>query len=176
MGAYLRRIDAYDQQGPCLNAVVVRNAEALAEARASDRRRAEGRPLGPLEGIPYTAKDSYKVRGMTVAAGSPAFKDLVAQQDAFTIERLRGAGAVLLGLTNMPPMANGGMQRGLYGRAESPYSADYLAAAFASGSSNGSGTATAASFAAFGLGRRHGPRAGRPPPTAGSAPTRPHAE
>ncbi|HEX2551518.1 MAG TPA: amidase, partial [Nocardioidaceae bacterium] len=65
--------------------------------------------------------------------------------------RLRAAGAVLIGLTNMPPMANGGMQRGLYGRAESPYNADYLAAPFASGSSNGSGTATAASFAAFGL-------------------------
>ena len=52
----------------------------------------------------------------------------------------------------MPAMANGGMQRGLYGRAESPYNADYLTAAFGSGSSNGSGTATAASFAAFGLG------------------------
>ena len=59
---------------------------------------------------------------------------------------------MLIGLTNMPPMANGGMQRGVYGRAESPYNADYLTAAFGSGSSNGSGTATAASFAAFGLG------------------------
>ncbi len=52
----------------------------------------------------------------------------------------------------MPPMANGGMQRGVYGRAESPYNADFLTAPFGSGSSNGSGTATAASFAAFGLG------------------------
>src|SRR5213078_3481483 len=85
-------------------------------------------------------------------AGSPAFADLVAQRDAFTIERLRAAGAICLGLTNMPPMANGGMQRGVYGRAESPYNADYLTSAFGSGSSNGSGTATAASFAVFGLG------------------------
>ncbi|MDN5597579.1 MAG: amidase, partial [Pseudomonas sp.] len=60
-------------------------------------------------------------------------------------------GAICLGKTNMPPMANGGMQRGVYGRAESPYNADYLTAPFASGSSNGAGTATAASFAAFGL-------------------------
>ncbi|KPN19408.1 amidase [Arthrobacter sp. Edens01] len=150
--AYLARIEAYDQSGPQLNAVVVRNPEALAEARASDARRARGESLGPLDGIPYTAKNSFKVRGLTVAAGSPAFADLVAQEDAFTISRLRNAGAVLIGLTNMPPMANGGMQRGLYGRAESPYSADFLTSAFASGSSNGSGTATAASFAAFGLG------------------------
>ncbi|MUN09010.1 amidase [Agromyces luteolus] len=152
--AYLARIDAYD--GPdtptALNAVVVRNPEALAEARQSDARRARGEALGPLDGIPYTAKDSYLVKGLTAASGSPAFADLVAQRDAFTIERLRGAGAICLGLTNMPPMANGGMQRGVYGRAESPYNAEFLTAAFGSGSSNGSGTATAASFAAFGLG------------------------
>lgn len=75
----------------------------------------------------------------------------MAQRDAFTVERLRAAGAICLGKTNMPPMANGGMQRGVYGRAESPYNAAYLTAPFASGSSNGAGTATAASFAAFGL-------------------------
>ena len=152
--AYLTRIDAYDppSTATALNAVVVRNPDAIAEAAASDARRAAGETLGPLDGIAYTAKDSYLVRGLTAAAGSPAFADLVAQRDAFTIERLRAAGAICLGLTNMPPMANGGMQRGLYGRAESPYSADFLTAPFASGSSNGSGTATAASFAAFGLG------------------------
>ncbi|WP_060764250.1 amidase, partial [Pseudomonas fluorescens] len=99
----------------------------------------------------YTAKDSYLVKGLTAASGSPAFAKLVAQRDAFTIERLRAGGAICLGKTNMPPMANGGMQRGVYGRAESPYNADYLTAPFASGSSNGAGTATAASFAAFGL-------------------------
>ena len=150
--AYLARIEAYDRSGPRLNSVIVENPGVFEEARASDARRARGETLGPLDGIPYTAKNSFKVRGLTVAAGSPAFADLVAQQDAFTIGRLRDAGAVLIGLTNMPPMANGGMQRGVYGRAESPYNAAYLTSAFASGSSNGSGTATAASFAAFGLG------------------------
>lgn len=152
--AYLARIDAYDAPGTstALNALVVRNERALDEARDSDARRARGEVLGPLDGIPYTAKDSYLVRGLTAAAGSPAFADLVAQRDAFTIERLRAGGAICLGLTNMPPMANGGMQRGVYGRAESPYNAEFLTAPFASGSSNGSGTATAASFAAFGLG------------------------
>ncbi|MEX5330760.1 amidase [Pseudomonas paraeruginosa] len=151
--AYLARIDAYDAPGTptALNAVVVRNPDALVEAQASDARRARGETLGPLDGIPYTAKDSYLVKGLTAASGSPAFKDLVAQRDAFTVERLRAAGAICLGKTNMPPMANGGMQRGVYGRAESPYNAAYLTAPFASGSSNGAGTATAASFAAFGL-------------------------
>jgi amidase len=150
--AYLNRIAADDRHGARLNAVPVLNPDMFADALASDLRRARGDSLGPLDGIPYTAKDSYKVTGLTVASGSPAFADLIATEDAFAISRLRAAGAVLVGLTNMPPMANGGMQRGVYGRAESPYNADLLTAAYASGSSNGSGTATAASFAAFGLG------------------------
>ncbi len=151
--AYLERIAAYDgaDTPTALNALVVPNPAALAEAHAADARRASGQSLGPLDGIPYTAKDSYLVKGLTAASGSPAFSGLVAQRDAFTVERLRAAGAICLGKTNMPPMANGGMQRGVYGRAESPYNADFLTAPFASGSSNGAGTATAASFAAFGL-------------------------
>ncbi|HEY5223688.1 MAG TPA: amidase [Microbacteriaceae bacterium] len=152
LDAYLARVDAYDRNGPQLNAVIVMNPRARADARTSDERRARGETRGPLDGIPYTAKDSYLARGLTAAAGSPAFEHLIAGRDAFAIERLRDAGAVLIGLTNMPPMANGGMQRGVYGRAESPYNAQYLTSAFGSGSSNGSGTATAASFAAFGLG------------------------
>lgn len=149
---WLTRIERLDRAGPCLNAVPVLNPAALDEARASDLRRAEGRALGLLDGIPYTAKNSFKVKGLSVACGSPAFAGLVAQDDAFAIERLRAGGAVLIGLTNMPPMANGGMQRGLYGRSESPYNPGFLTSAFASGSSNGSGTATAAGFASFGLG------------------------
>lgn len=152
VASYLNRIARFDRHGIALNAVPVLNPDMFREARASDLRRARSDVLGPLDGIPYTAKDSYKVKDLTVAAGSPAFADLVAGDDAFAIARLRAAGAVLIGLTNMPPMANGGMQRGVYGRAESPYNPAYLTAAFASGSSNGSGTATAASFAAFGLG------------------------
>ncbi len=150
--SYLHRIEVYDRAGIRLNSVVELNPHAIAEAEESDRRRASGNVRGPLDGIPYTAKDSYMVKGMTVASGSPAFKDLVATRDAFSIQVLREAGCVFIGLTNMPPMANGGMQRGLYGRAESPYNAEFLTSAWGSGSSNGSGTATAASFAAFGLG------------------------
>lgn len=147
----LDRIDALDRNGPCLNAVPIINPNALKEAQASDARRAAGN-VGSLEGIPFTVKDSYMVQGLTVAAGSPAFRTLTAQWDAFSVEKLREAGAVLIGKTNMPPMADGGMQRGVYGRAESPYNPDYLPAAYASGSSNGSGVATTTSMTLFGMG------------------------
>jgi amidase len=149
---YLDRMSRFDSSGPHLNAVPVLNADARAEAMASDERRARGETLGPLDGIPFTVKDSYRVAGMTVSAGSPAFAKLRAKEDSFAIEQLRRAGAVLLGRTNMPPMADGGMQRGLHGRAESPYNPDFLAAAFASGSSQGSGVAVASNFGAFSLG------------------------
>ncbi|CAK7233292.1 hypothetical protein SBRCBS47491_008558 [Sporothrix bragantina] len=148
---YLRRVAHYDCRGPELNAIPILNQRCFDEAAASDDWRASGNRIRPLEGIPYTVKDSYKVKGMTVASGSPAFKDLVANEDAFTVSKIRDAGGVLIGRTNMPPMAYGGMQRGVYGRAESPYNPKYLAAAWASGSSNGSAVSTAASMAAFGM-------------------------
>jgi len=93
-----------------------------------------------------------KYKGMTCSSGSPAFANLVAGEDSFVAEQLRKAGAVCIGTTNTPPMMASGMHRGLYGRAESSYNLKYLTAAFSSGSSNGSATSTAASFAAFGLG------------------------
>ncbi|KAF6780926.1 amidase, partial [Colletotrichum sojae] len=84
------------------------------------------------------------------------------QSDTFTVSQIRKAGGVVIGKTNMPPMANGGMQRGVYGRAESPYNGDYLAAAFASGSSNDAGASTAASMAVFAIGEET-VSFGRPP-------------
>jgi amidase len=149
---YLDRIDRFDKTGPKLNSVPILNPDARAQARESDDRRARGEQLGPLDGIPFTVKDNYRVAGMTVAAGSPAFVALRAKEDSFAIEQLRRAGAVLLGRTNMPPMADGGMQRGVHGRAESPYNPKFLAAAFGSGSSQGSGVSVASNFAAFSLG------------------------
>jgi Asp-tRNA(Asn)/Glu-tRNA(Gln) amidotransferase A subunit family amidase len=148
---YLLRVAKYDvREG--LNAFTVLSPKALEEAQASDDRRAAGLPPRHLEGIPYTLKDSYKYKDMTVTNGSPALDGLMSKDDSHMASRLRAAGAILIGKTNMPPMAAGGMQRGLYARAESPYNKDYLTAAFSSGSSNGAGTSTAASFACFGLG------------------------
>ncbi|AOZ90960.1 amidase [Paenibacillus crassostreae] len=149
---YLNRVYAYDTSGIMLNSIPVLNPNVLEEAAKADQLRSQGIVTGPLQGIPYTVKDSYKVKGLTVASGSPAFKNLTAKDDAFTVGKIRESGGVLIGKTNMPPMAAGGMQRGIYGRSESPYNKDYLAAAWFSGSSNGSAVATAANFAAFGMG------------------------
>ncbi|KAF5229903.1 hypothetical protein FAUST_10067 [Fusarium austroamericanum] len=148
---YLHRIGKFDCRGPCLNSICSINPEVFAEAKASDDYRNSGKPPRPLEGIPFTLKDSYKVKGMTVAAASPAFEKLIATSDAAIVELLRNAGAVVLGKTNMPPMADGGCQRGLYGRSESPYNQKYMCTAYASGSSYGCGVSTAANLAAFGF-------------------------
>jgi amidase len=148
--AYLNRIGYYDRTGLCLHALVVLNPACLDEAAASDARRRAGN-AGRLDGVPFTVKDSYKVKGLTVAAGSTALAGLVANEDAAAVAQLRAAGAVLLGKTNMPPMAAGGIQPGVYDYARSPYNPQYLTAAYGSGSSNGSGTATAASMCAFGM-------------------------
>ncbi|KAM0697702.1 hypothetical protein Q7P36_002556 [Cladosporium allicinum] len=149
---HLLRIHTYDFRGPSLNSIVKLNPDLFQEAAASDERRSRGQTNGPLDGIPYTLKDSMKYKGMTCSSGSPAFSHLVANEDSFVAEKLRQAGAVCMGTTNTPPMMASGMHRGLYGRAESPYNPQYLTAAFSSGSSNGCATSTAASFAAFGIG------------------------
>ncbi|KAF6822998.1 amidase [Colletotrichum plurivorum] len=154
LAKHLHRVAQYDRRGPRLNAIPVINQDVFAHAQASDsyRASANGSIRSDLEGIPCTLKDSYMMIGLTVASGSPAFVNLTASSDAFTVSQIRKAGGVVIGKTNMPPMANGGMQRGVYGRAESPYNGDYLAAAFASGSSNGAGASTAASMAVFAMG------------------------
>jgi Asp-tRNA(Asn)/Glu-tRNA(Gln) amidotransferase A subunit family amidase len=148
---YLNRIAKLDTCGG-LNAFTVFNDKVFEEAAASDARRAQDAPARALEGIPYAIKDSYKVAGMSVTDGSPALKGLMSSEDSAIAAKLRAAGAVLIGKTNMPPMAAGGMQRGMYGRAESPYDAKYLTGAFSSGSSNGAATSLTTGMCAFGMG------------------------
>ncbi|KAH6676958.1 putative amidase [Plectosphaerella plurivora] len=149
---HLHRVAQYDRRGPRLNAIPVINPLVFDHAQASDTYRAlNGTIRSDLEGLPGTLKDSYMMEGMTVASGSPALVNLAAKEDAFTTSQLRSAGGIILGKTNMPPMANGGMQRGVYGRAESPYNKEYLAAAYASGSSNGAGASTASSMGVFAM-------------------------
>jgi len=104
---YLDRIARLDRGPGGLNSVPVLNDAALDEARRADRERREGRAVGPLHGLPFVVKDSFAVAGLTLAAGSPAFADLRAREDASTVALLREAGAIVIGKTTMPPMAAG---------------------------------------------------------------------
>ena len=89
---YLFRISAYDCRNTAFNSVLLINENMFEEAAVSENRRAAGDAPRLLEGIPLTVKDSYKVRGMSVASGSEAFQNLIADEDAFTVKALRGAG------------------------------------------------------------------------------------
>lgn len=104
---HLHRIAQYDRRGPILNAIPIVNTSVFEVAQTSDERRAAGKIISNLDGVPCTIKDSYKIKGMTVASGSHAFQHLVATDDAFTVAQIRKAGGVIMGRTNMPPMAAG---------------------------------------------------------------------
>ncbi len=104
--AYLDRIQAIDRQGPTLNSVIEVNAAALQDADRLDAERAAGKLRGPLHGIPVLLKDNIDAVGMVNSAGSLALADHRPQQDAFLVTRLRAAGAVLLGKTNLSEWAN----------------------------------------------------------------------
>jgi amidase len=152
--AYLDRIAAVDDSGPRLNAVIELNSRALQEADALDAERRAGKIRGPLHGIPVLIKDNIDVAGMVNSAGSLALADHRPKEDAFLVARLRSAGAVILGKTNLSEWANfrsmrstsGWSSRG--GQTKNPYVLDRNPC----GSSSGTGTAIAASLAAIGVG------------------------
>jgi Asp-tRNA(Asn)/Glu-tRNA(Gln) amidotransferase A subunit family amidase len=148
--AYLARIAAYDQRGPALNAMIRLDPTALAQARTLDDERRAGRVRGPLHGIPIILKDNYDTRDLPTTGGSLAFADHRTAGDAFVVQRLREAGAVILGKSNMHELAAGITSvSSLGGQTCNPY--DLRRAP--GGSSGGTGAAIAASFAAVGLGR-----------------------
>ncbi|MEE2637860.1 MAG: amidase family protein [Acidobacteriota bacterium] len=146
---YLARIDAYDRRGPRLNAMVVVNPNARLEADRLDTERAAGRLSGPLHGIPVVVKDNYDTADMPTSAGAIGLATSIPADDATQVRRLREAGAIVLGKTNMHELARGittvssntGQTRNPYNPARNP-----------GGSSGGTGAAVAASFAAVGMG------------------------
>jgi len=104
---YLARIAAYDKRGPGLNAMVALNAQALAAADQLDAERRAGRVRGPLHGIPVVVKDNYETLEMPTTAGSIALATFHPSSDAFQVRRLKDAGAVIIGKTNMHELAAG---------------------------------------------------------------------
>jgi amidase len=146
---YLARIDAYDRGGPTLNAMIVVNPKALETADALDKERAAKGARGPLHGIPIVVKDNFETADMPTTGGTIALAGFEPKEDAFQVRKLRAAGVVIVGKTNLHELAAGitsvssmgGQTRNPYDPARNP-----------GGSSGGTGVAVAASFAAAGMG------------------------
>ena len=153
--AYLTRIDEIDRGGVGLNSVIETNPDAPAIAEALDRERRDGRVRGPMHGIPVLIKDNIDTADrMRTSAGSLALAGTTATHDAFMVQRLRDAGAIILGKTNLSEWANfrstksvsGWSGRG--GLTRNPYALDRNPC----GSSSGTGAAIAANLATVGIG------------------------
>ena len=153
---YLDRIARLDRSGPSLHAVIALNPDALAQARALDKDRRAGRLRGPLHGVPILVKDNIETadRDVPTTAGSLALIDNVTGRDAPAVARLRAAGAVILGKTNLSEWANARSSHttsgwsALGGLVRNPYALDRTAC----GSSSGSAAAVAAGLAAAAVG------------------------
>ena len=152
---YIRRIEQIDRNGPALTSIAEINPDALTIADALDRERTQKGPRGPLHGIPVAIKDNIDTADrMMTTAGSLALEGSIAARDAFVVERLRAAGAVIVAKTNLSEWANfrsnkstsGWSGRG--GQVRNPYALDRNPC----GSSSGTGTAVAANLAAVGVG------------------------
>ena len=144
----LARIEAYEEEGPKLNAIITLNPEALAEARLLDKERLEHGPRGLLHGIPILLKDNVETKDLPTTAGFYALRDYQPEQDAEQARRLREAGCIIIGKTNMSEFASGAAISTLGGQIRNPHDPERSP----SGSSGGTGAGIAAGFAVFGLG------------------------
>lgn len=148
---YVRRIEAYDKNGPAVNALVLVNPRALAEADALDARFKAGGPVGPLHCIPTIVKDNFETVGLQSSNGSLTFEGYLPAADAFQVARLKAAGAIVLAKSNLAEWAftpNETLSSILPGYTKNPYALDRVTA----GSSGGTAAAVTASFGAVGLG------------------------
>lgn len=148
---HLARIAAYDRADPSINAVSCLHPGALDEAARLDRERARQGPRGPLHGMPMLVKDNIDCAGLPTTAGCAALRDARPAADAPVVARLRAAGAIVLGKTNMSELAASHGRFG-YSSANGLTLNPYRLSRNASGSSSGTGAAVAAGFAVFGLG------------------------
>ena len=147
--AYLARIAAYDQKGPALNAMIRLNPAAERDAMAMDTERRAGKVRGPLHGIPVILKDNYNTADMPTTGSTLALASFVPREDAFIVRRLREAGAVIIGKSNLHELAAGITSvSSMGGQTRNPYDPRRCPG----GSSGGTGAAIAASFAVVGWG------------------------
>ena len=148
---YIKRIQAYDKEGPQLNAVQTINPRALQEAERLDTAYASSGPVGPLHCIPILLKDQVETSDMPTTYGSAIFKDFVPRRDATITTKMKKAGAVILAKTTMGEFAAGYLGSA-FGIVRNPYSPQRSP----SGSSSGSGAGVAANFATVGIGEDTG--------------------
>jgi Asp-tRNA(Asn)/Glu-tRNA(Gln) amidotransferase A subunit family amidase len=148
---YIRRIEAYDKNGPALNAIVLINPDALKQADDLDRRASQGGFVGPLHCVPTIVKDNFETIGLQSANGSLALAGFVSNKDAFLVKRAKEAGAIALAKSNMAEWAftpYETLSSILPGYTKNPYALDRVTA----GSSGGTAASVAANFGAVGLG------------------------
>jgi len=146
---YLARIAAFDGAGPRLNAMATLNGDARQVADALDRERSEQGPRGSLHGIVLVIKDNYETIGMPTTAGSAVLSDFQTHSDAGQVARLRSAGAIIIGKTNMHEFGYGITTVGSgFGATRNPYATNRNPG----GSSGGTAAAVAANFAVAGMG------------------------
>jgi len=146
---YLNRIRAYDQQGPAINAMLYLNPASLEQADAFDKTFRQSHRLKMLDCIPIVLKDNFDTADMPTTAGSLSMKGAQPEKDAFAVGKLREAGAIILGKTNMQEFASGGISvSSLGGQVKNPYDLTRTPG----GSSGGTGAAVAANFATAGTG------------------------
>src|SRR6266571_1549839 len=145
---YLNRIEAYDKKGPGLNAIITINPKALEEADRLDAAFKASGFVGPLHGIPVVLKDQMDAKGMPTTLGSILFQDYYPDRDSFVAEKLRKAGAIILGKTTLGELGGGDTHGSLFGSTRNPYGLDRTAG----GSSGGSGAALSANFATIAVG------------------------
>src|SRR5215469_16466379 len=155
---YLDRINAYDKQGPNINSIITINPNALAEADRLDAVFRASGLVGPLHGIPILVKDEIDTAGMPTTLGTVVFKDYRPPHDAFVIDKLRKAGAIILGKTTLSEFAAGDTYGSLFGVTRNPYDLDRTVG----GSSGGSGASTAANFSTVAVGEETGASLRRP--------------
>jgi len=146
---YLNRIEAYDQQGPSINAIITTNPNALEEAQRLDAEFQSSGITGPLHGIPVIVKDQMDVAGMPTTLGSVLFQNYYPERDAFVTERLKEAGAIILAKATLGELAGGDTHGSLFGSTRNPYDLERTPG----GSSGGSGASVAANFATVAVGQ-----------------------
>ena len=145
---YLDRIEAYDRRGPTINAIITLNPNALDDAGRIDEAYAASGFVGPLHGIAVLVKDEIDTVGMPTTMGTLVFKEYRPTRDAFVIEKLRAAGAIILGKTTLSEFAAGDTYGSMFGVTRNPYDLERTVG----GSSGGSGASLAASFSTVALG------------------------